>query len=235
MPNMNRLTWGGLALHAGELPGYPASHGCVRLPMAFSERLWGLTHPGTPVIIAGAHSDPWELTHPGLVLGAYAEDEFEHAVAALDGKRHPSDWDAAAAQPVTTVIASTADRRVDLLENGSVIAEGRLSGPKGDARLGSHVFVLKGTHDGAKGLAWTAHQPPRACGRGAGRWHGSGGIDPRPPQVGRGLSARPDAAHAPWDGVGGHRHPPAPGPALRPGLRDHDLRLRPGRARPHGA
>ena len=61
MPNMNRLTWDGVALHAGNLPGYPASHGCVRLPMDFSEKLWAVTHIGTPVIIAGSHSDPWEL------------------------------------------------------------------------------------------------------------------------------------------------------------------------------
>ncbi len=48
MPNMNRLTWSGIALHAASLPGYPASHGCVRLPFDFSERLFGVTHLGTP-------------------------------------------------------------------------------------------------------------------------------------------------------------------------------------------
>ena len=127
MPNMNRLTWGGIALHAGQLPGYPASHGCVRLPMAFSKQLWSVTHLGTPVIIAGSHADPWELTHPGLVLGAYAEHEFEDAVAALDGKRHPADWDRTAEYPVTTMVASTADRKIDLLENGNLVAEGRLT------------------------------------------------------------------------------------------------------------
>jgi hypothetical protein len=46
MPNMNRLTWDGIALHAGNLPGYPASHGCVRLPLAFSAKLWTVTQPG---------------------------------------------------------------------------------------------------------------------------------------------------------------------------------------------
>jgi hypothetical protein len=156
MPNMNRLTWDGIALHAGKLPGYPASHGCVRLPYVFSEKLWTVTHPGTPVIIAGSHSDPWELTHPGLVLGAYAEQEFEHAVAGLEGKRHPSDWKAASEYPVTTVIASTADGRIDLIENGRVIAEGRFSVKGSGSALGSHVFILNGTHDGAKGLSWHA-------------------------------------------------------------------------------
>ena len=52
MPNMNRLTWSGIALHAGNLPGYPASHGCVRLPLGFSAKLFEVTHLGTPVIIS---------------------------------------------------------------------------------------------------------------------------------------------------------------------------------------
>ena len=58
MPNMNRLTWSGIALHAGNLPGYPASHGCVRLPMEFSERLFGLTRTGMTVVIADNKSYP---------------------------------------------------------------------------------------------------------------------------------------------------------------------------------
>jgi hypothetical protein len=113
-------------------------------------------YPGTPVIIAGSHSDPWELTHPGLVLGAYAEHEFEDAVAALDGKRHPADWDGTAEYPVATVVASTTDHKIDLLENGALIAEGRLTIKGFSDRLGSHVLVLKGAHEGAKGLAWQA-------------------------------------------------------------------------------
>ena len=49
MPNMQRLTWGGIALHAGALPGYPASHGCVRLPREFSELLFKVTSIGSVV------------------------------------------------------------------------------------------------------------------------------------------------------------------------------------------
>ena len=161
MPNMNRLTWDGIALHAGKLPGYPASHGCVRLPLAFSSKLWTVTHVGTPVIIAGSHSDPWELTHPGMVLSAYAEDEFEDAVASLESKRHPSDWEGLDEHPVTTVVASTIDRRVELLENGEVVADGKLKIEGADSGLGSHVFVLNGAHGGARGLSWHAisHHP----------------------------------------------------------------------------
>ncbi|MEM8957361.1 MAG: L,D-transpeptidase [Pseudomonadota bacterium] len=158
MPNMNRLTWDGIALHAGNLPGYPASHGCVRLPLAFSEKLFTVTHIGTPVIIAGAASDPWELVHPGFVLGNFAEDEMADAVAALDARHHPSDWTDGQSFPVTTVLATGADRLLVLIENGDVIMESALD-LTGDGPLGEHVFVLQDAGD--QGLRWVGltHHP----------------------------------------------------------------------------
>jgi hypothetical protein len=52
MPYMQRLTWSGIALHAGVLPGYPASHGCIRLPYPFATELWGMTRVGTRIVVA---------------------------------------------------------------------------------------------------------------------------------------------------------------------------------------
>jgi lipoprotein-anchoring transpeptidase ErfK/SrfK len=57
MPNMQRLTWDGIALHAGVIPGRPASHGCVRLPMEFSDLLFGVTRRGTMVHIVSGRPD----------------------------------------------------------------------------------------------------------------------------------------------------------------------------------
>ena len=51
MPYMQRLTWGGVALHGGQLPGYPASHGCIRLPQEFARLLYGVTYLGMTVIV----------------------------------------------------------------------------------------------------------------------------------------------------------------------------------------
>jgi lipoprotein-anchoring transpeptidase ErfK/SrfK len=79
MPMMQRLTWDGIALHAGKLPGYPASHGCVRLPKAFAEKLYAVTQTGTPVIIADAATHPSSVYDPGLLLGAEAKDELGKA------------------------------------------------------------------------------------------------------------------------------------------------------------
>ena len=58
MPWMQRLTWGGVALHAGRVPGYPASHGCIRLPHGFAKKLYGITRfNSTIVIVAGEPLD----------------------------------------------------------------------------------------------------------------------------------------------------------------------------------
>jgi hypothetical protein len=68
MPYMQRITWSGIALHAGDLPGYPASHGCIRLTHDFAIRLWRLTKRGTRVIIAPEDVRPVEITHPQLFV-----------------------------------------------------------------------------------------------------------------------------------------------------------------------
>lgn len=57
MPHMQRLTWGGIALHAGQLPGYPASHGCIRLPKEFARQLFDLTAMGGTVIVVDDVAD----------------------------------------------------------------------------------------------------------------------------------------------------------------------------------
>src|SRR5262249_45075900 len=64
MPHMQRLTWSGIALHGGSLPGYPASHGCVRMPFAFAARLFDTTPLGMRVIVAPADAAPVEIAHP---------------------------------------------------------------------------------------------------------------------------------------------------------------------------
>src|SRR5450631_2509017 len=66
MPHMQRLTWSGIALHGGNLPGYPASHGCVRMPFDFAEQLFDMTKMGLRVIVAPADVAPVEIDHPVL-------------------------------------------------------------------------------------------------------------------------------------------------------------------------
>jgi lipoprotein-anchoring transpeptidase ErfK/SrfK len=68
MPNMQRITWNGLALHGGPLPGYAASHGCVRMPYDFAEKLFDKTGIGMRVIISPNDAAPVEISHPALFV-----------------------------------------------------------------------------------------------------------------------------------------------------------------------
>jgi lipoprotein-anchoring transpeptidase ErfK/SrfK len=90
MPFMQRITWSGVALHAGVLPGYPASHGCVRLPNDFAARLWGMTKLGARVIVTRSDVTPVAVSHARL--------------AALQ----------------TPAVAATPEQRVDALRPGIV-------------------------------------------------------------------------------------------------------------------
>ena len=67
MPYMQRITWSGVAMHAGVLPGYPASHGCIRMPMAFAVKMWNWTKMGARVIVTPGEMTPANFSHPLLV------------------------------------------------------------------------------------------------------------------------------------------------------------------------
>src|SRR5579864_2660142 len=70
MPYMERLTWYGVALHAGNLPGYPASHGCIRMPKDFAKLLYGVTGLGMTVVIADVPSAPRVAPIPSIMAEA---------------------------------------------------------------------------------------------------------------------------------------------------------------------
>jgi L,D-transpeptidase catalytic domain len=149
MPNMERLTWDGIALHAGKLPGYPASHGCVRLPPAFAEKLYEVTQIGTPVIIAGDHTQPASVFDPGLILGSKAKEELAKVAKKTKTKPKFAQTDA-----VTSILVSSADKSIYVLQNGEIVAQGTATIANPSKPLGSHVFVLQGGDE--KGFTWQA-------------------------------------------------------------------------------
>src|SRR5229473_6985301 len=67
MPYMQRITWSGVAIHAGVLPGYPASHGCIRMPMNFAVKMWGWTRMGARVVVTPGETTPADFSHPLLM------------------------------------------------------------------------------------------------------------------------------------------------------------------------
>jgi lipoprotein-anchoring transpeptidase ErfK/SrfK len=91
MPYMQRITWSGVAMHAGVLPGYPASHGCIRMPMAFSLKMWNWTRMGARVVIVPGEVTPAAFSHPllvahKLVVEANSEPHIESTVAPKSDK-----------------------------------------------------------------------------------------------------------------------------------------------------
>ena len=135
MPFMQRLTWDGIALHAGHLPGYPASHGCVRLPYDFSEALFGITERGMTVVVAQQLESPVATRTP-FGSGAPADE-----AGALDGWS----WqpDRSPSGPVTMVL-STADRTLVVMRGGIEIGRGPVR--VDDAGMGTQAYaVLEGT------------------------------------------------------------------------------------------
>jgi hypothetical protein len=146
MPFQERLTWDGVALHAGGLPGYPESHGCVHLPLEFSKLLFGITQMGGTVVIAGRAGEP-SLTHSAGVL-----DPID---AANGGSVHvplpPGEdfrWDPAVSPTgPLTIILSRSDQRAVVLRNGKEIGRARISLPEGD--LQTEVLTLARGASGA--------------------------------------------------------------------------------------
>jgi hypothetical protein len=110
MPYMQRITWSGVALHAGVLPGYPASHGCIRLKNDFAIRLWHLTKRGTRVIIAPNDTQPVEVAHPHLLVAKPKAESLtaiaDNAAMTTAAARPPSSSDAET-QQVTDLQASS--------------------------------------------------------------------------------------------------------------------------------
>ncbi|CAN5221935.1 L,D-transpeptidase [soil metagenome] len=116
MPYMQRLTWDGIALHAGKLPGYPASHGCIRLPAAFAKLLFGITKLGLTVVVTDDPAAPEISPSPGMLN----EGQIDTTTAASDFSWRPG---SAPKGPVSIVISGR-DRRIVVLRNGVEIGSG---------------------------------------------------------------------------------------------------------------
>jgi hypothetical protein len=159
MPFMQRLTWDGIALHAGRLPGYPASHGCVRLPYGFSELLFATTARGMNVVIADAASHAPTVAYPGwfapVAPGTGQPRAPQGAIAAGSYRWQP---ELAPAGPLTVVL-SLGDGELAVLRQGVEIGRApvRWEGP---AFTGTRAWVLL-EGDGAGASSVVPGRPAR--------------------------------------------------------------------------
>jgi hypothetical protein len=142
MPYTERLTWDGIALHAGGLPGYPSSHGCVHLPSEFARRLFQVAPMGMVVVVADQHSSDADVSHPSAlspldpVTGA--ADELPPLAPDQEQRWTP---DAAPAGPIS-IVMSAADRRLIVFRNGVEIGRAKVAIRDPAEPFGTHVYTL---------------------------------------------------------------------------------------------
>jgi L,D-transpeptidase catalytic domain len=139
MPYMERLTWGGVALHAGGLPGYPESHGCIHLPTEFAKDLFDVSPPGMTVVIADTASEPTWVTHPGYlapisIVGGKAINE--------DPLHDQDSWqpEASLSGPVSIVL-SRQSQSIVVYRNGIEIGRAKIT-VTGEQPFATHALVL---------------------------------------------------------------------------------------------
>jgi hypothetical protein len=143
MPYTQRLTWDGVALHAGGLPGYPSSHGCVHLPSAFAEELFNISPMGMTVVVVNQQTAPVDIVQPA----ALAPIDAATGAEAVEPRLLPDEvarWhpEKSPEGPVSLVM-SAADRRVIVLRNGIEIGRAQLVVTDPTKPLGTHAFIVK--------------------------------------------------------------------------------------------
>lgn len=159
MPYTQRLTWGGVALHAGGLPGYPSSHGCVHLPSAFAEKLFDVSPPGLTVVLARGANTPLDLMHPLPISPVDPRTgTVEHEPRLGEGENFRWAPGNAPAGPLSLVL-SRADERIVVLRGGVEIGRARVSIANAEQAFGTHAFIAQ-----APDADTVAGTPPRWTG-----------------------------------------------------------------------
>ena len=176
MPYMQRITWSGIALHAGELPGYPASHGCIRLTNDFAIRLWHLTKRGARVIIARQDVVPVEITNPHLFVSkpktafgspespaiAVADNSNKTATATADSQGAGSAPSAVAPQKVVpiSVFVSRKLSRLFVRRGFTPLFDVPVEIQNLEEPLGTHVFTVMESENEGSAVRWSVVSIP---------------------------------------------------------------------------
>jgi hypothetical protein len=135
MPYMQRLTWDGIALHAGNLPGYPASHGCIRMPLEFSKLLFGVSNMGMTVVVTdekGPALQPEKVVDNAFLSTIDPKGKPNSSLDNPLGADEISRWtpERSPTGPVT-IMVSTGSERILVYRNGIEIGRSRIVVPPG--------------------------------------------------------------------------------------------------------
>ena len=138
MPFMQRLSWDGVALHAGNLPGYPASHGCVRLPYEFARQLFEVTNFGMTVVVAAVARQKAELAHPSLFSPVAGAPQNLPRLSRAEAYQWAPE---ASPEGPLTILVGTSDRLILVIRNGIEIGRARI-GVAGAGAFGTQAYVM---------------------------------------------------------------------------------------------
>src|SRR5215468_2158038 len=148
MPFMQRITWSGIALHAGQLPGHPASHGCIRLPGGFAEHLFGITKLGLRVVIVRDDMRPIGFAHaalfkPGPIVSDVATTEPATAPPRLNAEPIAMHLGAAAPEAPRTWRAVAAAKKAEADAAAKVAEDARRAVVSANAELARATRALR--------------------------------------------------------------------------------------------
>ena len=144
MPYMQRLTWDGIALHGGSLPGHPASHGCVRLSQTFAEKLFAVTQHGGIVVVADARVSPARIAHPAAIAPIDLSGA-PMSVATVPGAAPAIDAPAVTEAAPVSVVVSTHDHAVYVLRGGLLVDSSPLELIADPPPSGIVLYVMTGS------------------------------------------------------------------------------------------
>jgi hypothetical protein len=162
MPYTERLTWDGVALHAGDLPGYPSSHGCVHLPSEFARNLFEASPKGMTVVVASYREEPDEVVHPAPLAPVDADTGSVVRVPRLSAREDFRWTPGKSPEGPMSIVMSRSDQRVLVYRNGVEIGRARLALQDPKRPIGTHAYIMQ---DG-----WGAGASPLAKEAPAHRW-----------------------------------------------------------------
>jgi hypothetical protein len=178
MPYMQRITWSGVAMHAGPRPGYPASHGCIRLPEDFAVWLFQTTKVGARVIVTREPAPPVDIQNAKLFVPAtFAGDTTKMAMGAAgtvqpdaavivadaaDKIASPAEQKPSEPPRPISVFVSRKQSKVFVRQGFTQLFDMPVTIADADRPLGTQVYTAMALKDGGKALRWTVISIPSA-------------------------------------------------------------------------
>ena len=150
MPFMERLTWGGVALHGGDLPGFADSHGCIRLPLKFAKLLYTITDKGTTVMVTDGATNSGISNHPGYLLSSKGGETSGQAGSNDDYQWNPEE---SPSGPLS-IVFSTKSSRIYVFRNGVEIGRAEVHGGE-NMNLGLHAYTALDRYDNEGHRQWS--------------------------------------------------------------------------------